>query len=104
MYMVRWKVGRHKAFDGTLMSKPGEWRYYTIDDGWREGACLPNGAKVLATREEAVDALMRIVEAATKGERVCTWYHAPDKKNPHVEIVEVTPRYATAVVGYDLKK
>ena len=102
-YMVRWQTGLHKSVDGTVMQKAGEWRYLAVEDGWQEGAWAPNAGLLFSTRQAAEDAAKSVEDDAKAGERICTWYHAPDRKKPVVEIIEVEPLLATIVVGYQLK-
>jgi hypothetical protein len=101
LWMVRWKTGLHKAFDGTVMEKAGEWRYHIIDDGWREGARHLDAAKPFTSRLEAESAMKSVINDAKKGNRVCTWYNEPDRKDPIVEVIEVSPRYINVIDGYE---
>jgi hypothetical protein len=102
MWVVRWKTGLQKAFDGTTMTKAGEWRYHTVDDGWREGAHHIDACKPFSSKQEAEAAKQSVIDDARKGARVCTWTSCPDRYNPIVEIVEVSPRYRREISGYDL--
>jgi hypothetical protein len=104
-YLVRWQTALHKAPSGTVVTDAGEWRYLTYKDGYRQGTYewSLEEAKAFRTRQSAEAAASSITRDAMTGHGVCAWYDVPDRKTPIVEVVEVTARTKTVVIGYDLK-